>query len=131
MESDQRVQDILLLGTQWPERALLRAQLIEEGYEVVAVDRWPIPRLSRKREMTPRLLIIDLHELPNPGKTLEEVRLLFSPDRVMVVTASGTLTSAELQQLGFHTIARPATVGEIVAEATRLLRAGPSSAPAR
>ena len=33
----------MLLAPEWPERALLRAQLIEEGYEVVAVDAWPIP----------------------------------------------------------------------------------------
>lgn len=118
--------DIMLLGTQWPERALLRAQLIEEGYEVVAVDEWPIPRLYRTPEMKPRLLVVDLHELPDPGRTLEEVRFLFSPDRVLVVTAWGTVSAAELQHLGFHTITRPVTVGDIVGTAARLMDAGSS-----
>lgn len=26
--------DVIVLGAKWPERALLRAQLIEEGHEV-------------------------------------------------------------------------------------------------
>ena len=55
--------DVIVLGPQWPQRALLRAQLIEERYEVVAVDAWPIPRLYRRAGMTPRVLLIDLHEL--------------------------------------------------------------------
>src|SRR5262245_30111410 len=32
---DTKPPDVLLLSAEWPERALLRAQLIEEGYEVV------------------------------------------------------------------------------------------------
>jgi hypothetical protein len=40
--------DVIVIGAEWPERALLRAQLIEEGHEVIAVDTWPIPRLYRR-----------------------------------------------------------------------------------
>lgn len=53
--------DVIVLGAKWPERALLRAQLIEEGHEVVALDTWPIPRLYRRAGMKPRVLLIDLH----------------------------------------------------------------------
>jgi hypothetical protein len=35
----------MLLSVEWPERALLRAQLIEAGYEVAAIDAWPMPQL--------------------------------------------------------------------------------------
>ena len=55
--------DVIVLGPQWPQRALLRAQLIEERYEVVAVDAWPIPRLYRRAGMKPRVLLIDLREV--------------------------------------------------------------------
>jgi hypothetical protein len=48
---DPRPPDVIVLGPEWPERALLRAQLIEEGYEVVAVDAWPIPRPYRRAGM--------------------------------------------------------------------------------
>ena len=31
--------DVLLLAPEWPERALLRAELIEAGYDVIAIDQ--------------------------------------------------------------------------------------------
>ena len=50
--------DIILIGAEWRDRAMLRAQLIEEGYDVLALDEWPIPRAYRRAGMKPRLLII-------------------------------------------------------------------------
>src|SRR5687767_3642787 len=106
---DQKPPDVVMVGSEWPERALLRAQLIEEGYEVVAVDAWPIPGGQSRAGMTPRVLLIDLRELPSPRETLGEVRRLLPPDRVLVVTALGSLTVREVRALGFNVIERPAT----------------------
>lgn len=111
----------MVFGAQWPERALLRAQLIEDGYQVVAIDSWPIPRVYRRPNMKPRVLLIDLHELPNPRETLDEVRFVLPPERVLVVTALGSLTGAEVRERGFPVIERPATIGQIVAAASALL----------
>ena len=105
--------DVIVLGPQWPQRALLRAQLIEERYEVVAVDAWPIPRLYRRAGMKPRVLLIDLHELPKPRETLDEVRFELPAERVLVITALGSLTAEEVKALGFTAIERPVTIGEI------------------
>jgi hypothetical protein len=105
----------------WPERALLRAQLIEEGHEVIAVDTWPIPRLYRRPGMKPRVLLIDLHELPKPREMLDEVRVVLAPERVLVVTVLGSLTGEEVRGLGFNVIERPATIGQIVAATGALL----------
>ena len=118
---DQKPPDVILLGAKWPERALLRAQLIEEGHEVVALDHWPIPRLYRRSGMKPRVLLIDLHEFPNPRDTLDEVRFVLPPERVLVVTALGSLTGEEVRRRGFKVIERPATIGQIVAAAGELL----------
>ncbi|HEU5255400.1 MAG TPA: hypothetical protein VFU28_05390 [Vicinamibacterales bacterium] len=115
--------DVLLLSAEWPERALLRAQLIEQGYEVVAIDRWPIPRLYRRPAMKPRVIVIDLRDLPNPRATLDEVRLILPPNRVVVLMALGTVSEDEVRQLGFSMIDRPATVGNVVAAVGRLLAA--------
>ena len=114
-----------MLGAGWPERALLRAQLIEEGHDVVALDRWPIPRPYRRPAMRPRVLLVDLHELPRPRETLDAVRLVLPRERVLVVTALGSLTGDEVRALGFNVIERPATVGEIVAETAALLSRTP------
>jgi len=115
--------DVLLLSAEWPERALLRAQLIEQGYEVVAIDRWPIPRRYRRPAMKPRVIVIDLRDLPDPRATLDEVRLILPPNRVVVLMALGTVSEDEVRQLGFNVIDRPATVGDVVAAVGRVLAA--------
>lgn len=118
--------DVIVLSAEWPERALLRAQLIEEGHEVVAVDTWPIPRLYRRPGMKPRVLLIDLRELPKPREALEEVCVVLRPERVLVVTALGSLTGDEVRALGFNVIERPVTIGQIVAATGALLSRTPS-----
>jgi hypothetical protein len=40
------------LGAEWPERALLRAEVIEAGYGVGAIDSWLIPSLYRQPGMS-------------------------------------------------------------------------------
>lgn len=118
---EQKPPDVMLLGPQWPARALLRAQLIEEGHEVVATDAWPIPRFYRRPDMKPRMMLIDLQALPHPRETLDEVRFVLPPERVLVVTALGSLTGEQVQELGFNVVERPATIGQIVSAATSLL----------
>jgi hypothetical protein len=118
---EQKPPDVLVVVLEWPERALLRAQLIEEGLEVVAVDTWPIPRLYRPPGMKPRVLLIDLHELPNPRETLDEVRFVLPPERVLVVSALGSLTPDEVKRFGFNIVERPASIGEIVTTTKTLL----------
>jgi len=113
--------DVLLLASEWRDRALLRAQLIEEGYEVIAVDGWPLPKLYRVAGMEPRLLLVDLQGLSRPHETLAEVRQVAGPTRVLVVTALGTVTADEVRALGFDVIQRPATIGQIVAAVRALL----------
>jgi hypothetical protein len=121
MTTDPTPPDVILLGAEWRERALLRAQLIEDGLEVVAVDEWPIPRIYRRPGMKPRVLLINLRGLPNPRETLDEVRFVIPPERVLVVTALGALTADDVRRLGFTAIERPATVGQIVAATTSRL----------
>jgi hypothetical protein len=113
--------DIVLLGPEWPERALLRAQLLEDGYDVVATDAWPIPRQFLRPGMKPRVLIIDLRGLPAPHEALDEVRGVMPPERVVVVTAMGTMSADEIRRLGFHVVTRPATMRDVVAAAASLL----------
>lgn len=118
---DTKPPDVLLLSAEWPERALLRAQLVEQGYEVVAIDGWPMPRLYRRAAMKPRVIVIDLRDLPDPRATLDEVRLIVPPDRVVVLMALGTVPEDDVRHLGFNVIDRPSTVGDVVAAVGRVL----------
>lgn len=121
--------DVVLIGPEWPTRALLRAQFAEEGYEVVATDAWPIPRQYFRPEMKPGVVIVDLHGLPEPHKVLAALRGLIDPDRVLVVAALGTIPGDEIRGLGFHVVSRPASVGEIVAAAAAMLRTRSADRP--
>lgn len=118
--------DVLLLVPEWPERALMRAELIEAGYNVVAIDVWPIPGLYRRPGMKPRVAIVDLRGISEPRAVLDELRSAMTPDRVLVITSLGTVTADEVNQIGCHAMARPTSVRDIVAAAAGLLRADPS-----
>jgi hypothetical protein len=113
--------DVMLLGAEWPERALVRAQLLEEGYEVVAIDTWPMPKFYRRPGMKPRLLIIDLRGLPDPRDVLDDARFVLPADRVLIITALGTVPERDVRELGYCVIPRPATVETIVRTAAALL----------
>ena len=63
--------------------------------------------------MKPRVLLIDLHGLPHPRETLDEVQLVMPPERVLVLTALGTLTGDDVRHLRFSVIERPVTIGQI------------------
>jgi hypothetical protein len=118
---DQKPPDVMVLGPEWPERALVRAQLIDAGYEVAAIDAWPPPRAYRQPAWKPRVLLIDLRGLPDPRATLEEVPLFMAPERVLVITALGSVPADEIARLGFTPIRRPATVGDVVAAVAQRL----------
>jgi len=112
----------VVLGPEWPERALVCAQLIEEGLEVVGIDEWPLPRLYRARETKPRLLIVSFLGLPEPHAVLDEIRFAIDPARVIVIAALGTIPADEVKRFGYRVLTRPVSVGRIVQAATDALR---------
>jgi DNA-binding response OmpR family regulator len=113
--------DIVLLGTEWRTRALLRAQLIEEGFEVLATDTWPMMRRHLRPGEKPRLAIVDLHCLPDPEGVLNDLRTLMTRDRVLVLTAMDTVPSEAIEQLGFRVLKRPVSIGDVVTAVGRVL----------
>lgn len=120
--------DIVLLGAEWQTRALIRTQLIEDGFEVVATDTWPAMRPHFRPGSKPRLAIVDLKGLPNPVAVLKDLRVLMAPDRVLVVTAIGTVEAVEIEQLGFRQVARPIIMRALVDTAAQIIR-GVTSRP--
>ena len=106
--------DVVLIAVEWSPRALIRAQLIEEGFNVLATNTWWMMRRHLRPGMKPRLALIDLKGLPDPVRFLSDVRALMKPDRVLVLTALGTTPEAEIRRLGFRTISRPIVVKDVV-----------------
>jgi hypothetical protein len=106
--------DIVLLAAEWQPRALIRAQLIEEGWEVVATSSWPMMRRHVRPGSKPRLAIVDLKDLTAPQSVLRDLRILMKPERVLVLSAIGTIPAAEIEQLGFRVIPRPFVIEDVV-----------------
>jgi DNA-binding response OmpR family regulator len=119
--------DIVLLGADWRSRALLRAQLIEEGYEVLATDSWPMTRRMLRPGSQPKLVIVDLYDLEQPADVLRSMRVLMKPDCVIVLNALAALTDAEIEQLGFRVMERPIRIKEVVDAAANAIAAAGAS----
>ena len=113
--------DIVLLAAEWQPRALIRAQLIEEGFEVVATDTWPAMRRHLRPGSKPRLAIVDLKGLPDPQQVLSDIRILMKPNRVLVLGAVGTITPDEIRGLGFRVLIRPFVISDVVATSSQII----------
>jgi DNA-binding response OmpR family regulator len=112
--------DILLLATDRLIRAPLRAQLIEDGFEVIGTDTWPTLRQHLRPGAKPLVTIVDLHDLPDADKVLRDLRVLMKPDRVIVLTALGSIPADDVERLGYVVLRRPIAIGAI-AEAARVI----------
>ena len=115
--------DIVLLAAQWPERALIRAQLIERGFEVWATDDWDSLRRRLSPRWMPRVAIVDLKDLPNPERVTRELSTLVGRPRLIVLTASGTMRTVDIERSAFRVLNRPIDVGRIVDAATAAMTA--------
>jgi hypothetical protein len=109
------VPDVVLLGAEWKPRALIRAQLIEEGFNVVATNTWAMMRRHLRPGIKPRLAVVDLRGLDEPEQVLRDLAVLMKPDRVLVVTATATVPPSVVSRLGFRVHRRPVTIASIVA----------------
>jgi hypothetical protein len=106
--------DIVFLAAEWQPRAMIRAQLIEEGWEVVATSSWLMMRRHLRPGSKPRLAIVDVKDLPDPKSVLDDLRVLMKPERVLVLSAIGTIPPAEIERLGFRVIPRPFVIEDVV-----------------
>jgi len=107
--------DIVLLASDRHTRAPLRAQLIEDGFEVVATETWPAMREHLRPGAKPRLAIVDLQGLEHPREVLDGLRVLMKPGCVLVISAAGTVAPDDLARRGMTVLRRPASIDEVVA----------------
>jgi len=113
---------VVLVAAAWQSRALIRAQLIEDGFDVVATDTWPMARRWLRPGSKPRLVIVDLEELPDAERVLHDLSALMKPHRVLVLTGIGTVSPAEIERLGFQAVRRPVAIEHVVQAAAAIVR---------
>ena len=119
--------DVVLLAAEWRPRALLRAQLIEEGMNVVATDTWNEMRRLLRPAMRPSLAVVDLLGLPSPHQVLDDLAVIMKPNRVIVLTAIGTVSPADIEARGFQVVRRPIPISNIADAIVRAVQLHRSS----
>jgi DNA-binding response OmpR family regulator len=119
--------DVLLIATEWRLRALLRAELLEEGYEVKAVVSWDEGELLlRARAVQPRVIVYDVHGERDPHPALQTLARLRRGSAVLVLTAHSVASPDAIAPYGFsRTLVRPFRIGDAV-EAIRGIIGGRS-----
>lgn len=111
---------ILIAGRDWTSRALLRAQLIEEGFDAEAYDSVgdTVQRLWGSQDM-PALLIADLFESENMAQDVAALSHWVKLLPVWILAGHGVAGADKeaLEDLGVERVLfRPLDVGKLVEE---------------
>src|SRR5271169_4662452 len=96
---------VLLAGKDWKARALLRAQLLEEGVDVEAHESVTDAVASLgASEFTPCLFIADLAESDNPTADLDELAKWSREVSVWIIASHSMIIENTLRGRGFELI---------------------------
>ena len=107
---------ILIAGKDWQARALLRAQLLEEGFEVEAYETIS-DALATLRSGTnlPDLFIADISASDDPSADVEALSAWSQKIPIWIIASRTFIVEKGLRGHGFEMILlRPVDVGELV-----------------
>ncbi len=114
---------VILIGKDWKTRALLRAQLLEEGLKVEAYES-----LSGALEVlaggSPApLLLADLSASSNPAVEVAQLAHWSKRTPIWIIASRSAVEERELQDSGFEAVLwRPIDVGELVERIKRRVK---------
>jgi hypothetical protein len=120
---------LLVMPEHWP-RALLRAELIERGYDVVGTPDLPaalLPRPVEKDRGPVRVIVIDQDVLVEPQSRLLDLLVSRHPNARLVL-----LSRAQLEMppgAWDQIVRRPALIGEIASSIEQALSAAGDQPP--
>lgn len=114
---------ILLIGTDWPARALIRAQLLEEGFDVEAHEAIEAGLASlESSEILPALVLADISASDDPVADIDRLAAWTDQLPVWVIAAPSLIRRQSLKGRGFEMILfRPVDVGELIEQIKRRL----------
>ena len=114
---------ILLVGKDWQPRALLRAQLIEEGLDVEA--RETVAEALASLEASPALPALLVADLSSSDDPITDAELLSGWTRQVptwILASRSLIVDPSLKGRGFELILfRPIDIGELVEQIKRRL----------
>jgi DNA-binding response OmpR family regulator len=115
------VSQILITGKGWQARALLRAQLLEEGFEVEACENIPqaLATLGPGTNL-PSLLIADISASDDPSADVEALSVWSRKVPIWIIASRTYIIEKGLRGHGFGMVlVRPVDVGELVDQIKR------------
>ncbi|HLW79235.1 MAG TPA: hypothetical protein VKU44_06510 [Terriglobia bacterium] len=115
---------VLLAGRDWKTRALLRAQLIEEGVEVRAFESAAEAIEAAQKETGPApLLIADLTESADPTAEIRQLGSWSARLPIWIIARRSGSGAPDLEGRGFEAVLfRPIDVGELVEQIKRRVK---------
>jgi CheY-like chemotaxis protein len=107
---------ILIAGKDWQARALLRAQLLEEGFEVEAHETIPEALATLQPDAKlPDLFIADISASDDPSADVEALSAWSTKLPIWIIASRSYIIEKGLRGHGFEMILlRPVDVGELV-----------------
>jgi CheY-like chemotaxis protein len=114
---------VVVVGKDWQARALLRAQLIEEGVEVEACEtvRAALATLEGS-ELLPAMLVVDLFASDDPATDIEQLAAWTSQIPIWIIASRSLIAEKRLKGRGFEVILfRPVDMGELVEQVKQRL----------
>ena len=115
---------ILLAGKDWQARALLRAQLLEEGFDVEAYEIIPeaLAQLEAGTSL-PNLLVADISASDQPSADVEALSTWSRRIPTWIIASQTYIVKKGLRGHGFEMILlRPVDVGELVEQIKQRLQ---------
>lgn len=110
---------IILVGKDWQARALLRAQLLEEGLDAEAYETADAA-LASLGEILPALLLADLTSSDDPAGEIETLASWSGQIPTWIIASRSLILGKNLRARGFEMILfRPLDVGELVEQIKR------------
>jgi DNA-binding response OmpR family regulator len=110
------VSQIVIAGKDWQARALLRAQLLEEGFEVEAHETIPdaVTTLETATNL-PDLVIADISASNDPSADVQALSAWSRKVPIWIIASRSYIVEKGLRGHGFEmTLLRPVDVGELV-----------------
>jgi DNA-binding response OmpR family regulator len=114
------VPEVLLIGRDWKTRALLRAQLLEEGVDVEAYETFA--DALEVLLLGPRLIVADLSASENASEELEQLATRSKRVPIWILSSRSLTPDAGLETRGFERVLfRPLQLGDLVSQIKRRL----------
>ena len=115
---------VLLIGKDWSTRALLRAELLEEGLDVVAVeDTGEAEMAVEEAGGLPSLIIADLSSSDDPKADADSLAPFARQVPIWVIAARTVTLPKDLKDRGFEMVLlKPLDAGELVEQIKRRLK---------